>query len=107
MTENPGEAARLYARKLLYWFAFENDVVSDRLVPGGSGAGPPWLRSLAMLLGYGVLFGLLVVRLALVRRIPFSALDVLLLALYLGAWGWRTRSTSPASAFAFPSTGCW
>jgi hypothetical protein len=38
-----------------------------------------------MLLGYGVLFGLLVVRLALVRRIPLSALEVLLLALYLGA----------------------
>jgi len=82
--ENPGAAAALYGRKLLYWFAPRNHLVSDRLVPGGSGAGPGWLRDAAMLLGYGVLTSILAVRLVLVRRDPLSSLEVLLLALYLG-----------------------
>jgi hypothetical protein len=85
MKENPGQAAALYLRKLLHWFAFRNDLVSDRLVPGGSGAGPPWLRDLVMLLGYGLLLGILGTRLILVRRYPLSPLEGLLLALYLGA----------------------
>ena len=82
--ENPGAAAALYGRKLLYWFAPWNNLVSDRLVPGGSGAGPGWLRAAAMLLGYGLLASILAVRLALARRDPLSSLEVLLLALYLG-----------------------
>lgn len=82
--ENPGEAAALYGRKLLYWFAPRNQLVSDRLVPGGSGAGPGWLRDAAMLLGYGLLTSILAVRLALARRDRLSSLEVLLLALYLG-----------------------
>ncbi|RPH66737.1 MAG: hypothetical protein EHM78_22945 [Myxococcaceae bacterium] len=82
--ENPGAAAALYGRKLLYWFAPWNNLVSDRLVPGGSGAGPGWLRDAAMLLGYGLLASILAVRLALARRDPLSSLEVLLLALYLG-----------------------
>ena len=83
--ENPGAAAALYGRKLLYWFAPWNNLVSDRLVPGGSGAGPGWFRDAAMLLGYGLLMSILAVRLALARRDPLSSLEVLLLALYLGA----------------------
>lgn len=82
--ENPGAAAALYGRKLLYWFAPWNNLVSDRLVPGGSGAGPGWLRDAVMALGYGLLTSILVVRLALGRRDPLSSLEVLLLALYLG-----------------------
>jgi 4-amino-4-deoxy-L-arabinose transferase-like glycosyltransferase len=84
MGENPGAAAALYGRKLLYWFAPWNDLVSDRLMPGGSGAGPRWLRAAAMLVGYGLLMSLLAVRLALARRDPPSSLELLLLALYLG-----------------------
>jgi hypothetical protein len=82
--ENPGAAAALYGRKLLYWFAPWNDLVSDRLMPGGSGAGPGWLRDAAMLVGYGLLTSILAVRLVLVRRDPLSSLEVLLLVLYLG-----------------------
>jgi hypothetical protein len=82
--ENPGEAAALYGRKLLYWFAPTNQLASDRLVPGGSGAGPRWQRDAAMLLGYGLLMSILVVRLALARRDRLSSLELLLLALYLG-----------------------
>lgn len=74
----------LYGRKLLYWFAPRNQLVSDRLVPGGSGAGPGWLRDGLMVLGYGLLMSILAVRLALARRLPFSSLEVLLLVLYLG-----------------------
>ena len=82
--ENPTDAALLYGRKLLYWFAPRNKLVSDRLVPGGSGAGPRWLRDGLMVLGYGLLMSILAVRLSLSRRFPFSSLEVLLLALYLG-----------------------
>jgi len=83
--ENPGEAASLYAEKLLSWFSFRNQLVSDRLVPGGSGAGPPWLRDLAMLLGYGFLTAVLLVRLGVARRLPLTPLEVLLLVLYVAA----------------------
>ena len=82
--ENPGAAAALYGRKLLYWFAPTNQLVSDRLVPGGAGAGPGWLRDAAMVGGYGLLMAILAVRLALARRERLSSLEVLLLALYLG-----------------------
>jgi hypothetical protein len=82
--ENPGEAAALYGRKLLYWFAPTNELASDRLVPGGSGAGPRWQRDVAMLLGYGLLVSILFVRLVLARRDRPSSLEVLLLVLYLG-----------------------
>jgi len=84
MRENPEQAAILYLKKLLYWFSFRNPVVSDRIVPGGSAAGPPWLRDLIMLLGYGVLVAILLLRFAMLRRHPLSALEVLFLTLYLG-----------------------
>jgi len=82
--ENPGHAAILYLKKLLHWFAFRNEVVSDRLVPGGAGAGPRWLRDLIMIFTYGLLIGILLLRFVLVRRYPFSRLEVRLLALYVG-----------------------
>jgi len=82
--ENPGEAASLYGRKLLYWFAPTNQLVSDRLVPGGSGTGPMKLRSAVMVLGYGLLMSILIIRLALARRDRLTSLEVLLLALYVG-----------------------
>jgi hypothetical protein len=85
MREHPRQAASLYAEKLLSWFAVRNQLVSDRLVPDGSGAGPPWLRGLVMALGYGLLGAIALVRLAAARRVPFTALEVLLAVLYLGA----------------------
>lgn len=84
MADNPGAASLLYLKKLLYWFAFRNDLASDRIVPGGSGAGPPWLRDAIMALGYGLLLAILILRLARLRRHPLHELEVLLLALYLG-----------------------
>jgi hypothetical protein len=82
--ENPGDAFVLYVQKFLYWFAYRNEVVSDRAVPGGSGAGPVALRDLVMLLTYGSMLLVLVVRLALVRRYPMTSWEGLLLALYVG-----------------------
>jgi hypothetical protein len=101
MRENPGAAARLYLRKLLYWFAFRNELASDRVLPGGSGAGPSWIRELVMLLGYGLLLAILLLRLAFFRRQPLCALEALLLALYLGGgmayaiWFTRIRFRLP------------
>ena len=82
--ENPGDALALYLKKFLYWFSYRNEVVSDRVVPGGSGAGPESLRNLVMLLTYGPLLLVLVLRLALFRRYPMTSWEVLLLALYVG-----------------------
>ena len=82
--ERPREAAELYAKKLVFWFAFRNELVSDRIVPGGSGSGPPWLRDAVMAITYGLLLGILLVRLALVRSHPMQSLEGLILALYLG-----------------------
>ncbi len=85
MREHPGKAASLYAEKLLSWFAVGNQLVSDRLLPDGSGAGPPWLRGLVMAVGYGLLGAIALVRLAAARRVSLTALEVLLAVLYLGA----------------------
>jgi hypothetical protein len=85
--ENPGDAFVLYVQKFLYWFSYRNEVVSDRVVPGGAGAGPVAIRDLVMLLTYGSLLLLLIVRLALVRRYPMTSWEVLLLALYVGGGG--------------------
>ena len=84
LRERPREAAELYAKKLVFWFAFRNELISDRIVPGGSGSGPPWLRDAVMAITYGLLLGILLVRLALVRSHPMQSLEGLILALYLG-----------------------
>jgi hypothetical protein len=84
IVENPGEAATLYGRKLLYWFAPTNQLVSDRLVPGGPGTGPTMFRNVVMVLGYGLLMSILILRLVLARRDRLTSLEVLLLALYVG-----------------------
>lgn len=83
MVENPGQAAWLYLRKLLYWFAPTNPLVSDRM-PGGPGTGPLMFRTAVMVLGYGLLMSIGIVRLALARRDRLTPLEVLLLALYVG-----------------------
>ena len=82
--ERPAEAATLYLKKFLHWFAFRNALVSDLIVAGGAGAGPAWLRDALMLISYGLLLGILGLRLALLRRHPIDALEGLILALYLG-----------------------
>jgi len=84
IVENPGDAASLYVRKLLYWFSPTNQLVSDRVVPGGPGTGPILLRNAVMVLGYGLLMSILIIRLGLARRDPLTSLEVLLLALYVG-----------------------
>jgi len=81
---DPRRAGMLYVQKFLHWFAFYNEVVSDRLLPGGAGAGPRWLRDLVMVLTYGLLIGILLLRLVTVRRHPLTGLEGLLLALYVG-----------------------
>ncbi|MGZ6126016.1 MAG: hypothetical protein ACXWLR_13700, partial [Myxococcales bacterium] len=99
--ENPLAASALYLRKLLYWFAFRNELASDRIVPGGSAAGPPWLRDIVMALGYGLLLAVLILRLTRIRSLPLPALEVLLLGLYLGGgmayavWFTRIRFRLP------------
>jgi hypothetical protein len=95
MTENLAEAARLYARKLLYWFAFENDAVSDRPcpaareqdLPGSEPRHAPGLRSPLRAPGGAP---------GVVRLMPrFSALDVLLLAPLPGGRAGATVSLHP------------
>ena len=82
--ENPGRAFTLYVQKFLFWFHFRNTISSDKVVPGGAGAGTVWLRDLLMLVTYGPLLGVLLFRLALFRKYPLSSLETLFVALYLG-----------------------
>jgi 4-amino-4-deoxy-L-arabinose transferase-like glycosyltransferase len=85
MRKNPGRTFVLYWQKFLYWFTYSNELASDRAVPGGSASGPQWLRDVIMACTYGPLLGILILRLLLVRRFPLSSLEVLFLALYVGA----------------------
>jgi hypothetical protein len=82
--DDPTGAGVLYVKKFLFWFSIRNELLSDKVVPGGAGAGERWLRDLIMLSSYGILLGLLLVRLVLWRRFPFAGLELLLLWLYIG-----------------------
>lgn len=73
--QHPAAAARLYARKLLNYFNYRNDLYV-------SSEGGTW-RDLLMLATYGPLLALLAVRLALIRRWPPSRFEWCCIALYL------------------------
>jgi hypothetical protein len=72
---HPGRAARLYVLKVLNYFNYRND-----LRTGGRSSA---LADLAVGVTYGTLLALVIVRLALARRRPLSALEGLLLGIYL------------------------
>jgi 4-amino-4-deoxy-L-arabinose transferase-like glycosyltransferase len=73
--DNPGRAAGLYLQKVLNYFNFRNELVTQ------SEASP--LRDLLVLLTYGPLLLILLARLALKRRFPLDPTEWLWIALYL------------------------
>lgn len=83
--ENPAQSLIRYVHKFFYWFHYRNDLISDRVIPGGASDVPKRARDLIMLFTYGPLLGLLLVRLALFRRYSISNLELLFVALYIGA----------------------
>lgn len=85
MRNDPGRTFTLFCQKFAYWFAYSNQLTSDQVVPGGASGVPHGVRDLVMLLTYGPLLALLVLRLLMVRRDPPTALEVLIVALYLCA----------------------
>jgi hypothetical protein len=75
MRENPGRALRLYVAKFLNYFNYRNELRTANETS-------PW-RRLVMLLTYGPLLALLVLRLALWRRWPPGDLERFAVLLYL------------------------
>jgi hypothetical protein len=82
---HPGRAGLLYAGKFLHWFAPSNRLLSDGSLPGGASAVPRRVRDFLLLLAYGTLLLLLVLRLSLARHLPLTDLELLCGALYLAA----------------------
>jgi hypothetical protein len=73
---NPREAAKLYCLKVLNYFNFRNELATR------SEASP--MRDYTMLLTYGPLLAMFCIRCVACKRWPFSAWELLLVALYLG-----------------------
>jgi hypothetical protein len=69
------EAAKLYLRKCLYYFSYRNDL---SIKAEGSRA-----KDAVMLVSYGTLLGLLLLRLVLIGRYRPSRLEWMLLTLYV------------------------
>ncbi len=76
-TGQPVAAAKLYLRKLLYYFAFRNNL----LVKNRFGL----LRSIVMFVTYYPLLLCLVFRLISAHRVPLSRTEKLLVAIYIGS----------------------
>jgi 4-amino-4-deoxy-L-arabinose transferase-like glycosyltransferase len=74
---HPGQAAKLYVQKFLNYFNYRN-----RLYTRSEGSG---LKDGLVLVTYGPLLSLALVRWLLARRVPLSAFEVLLFALYLSS----------------------
>ncbi len=73
--ENPRQAAALYVRKLLHHFHFRNRLHTASEQSSG--------RDLVMALGYGLLLGLVLLRLAVASRCPLTRTEGFILILYL------------------------
>ena len=72
---DPGRALRLYALKTLNYFNYRNELVTQ--------SESSMLRDLVMLLTYGALLGLLVLRFWWARRYPLSEMELWLVLIYL------------------------
>ena len=75
ITSHPGEAARLYVLKVLNYFNFRNELVTRA-------EATPW-KDILMLVTYGPLLVVFLLRLLQLARIKLSPLEVLLSGLYL------------------------
>lgn len=82
---DPERFFRLYGAKFLHWFDYSNRLMSDGLEQGASSV-PVNTREVILLVTYfTVILGPLLVRLFFLRRVPFTRIEWLFLALWIGA----------------------
>ena len=77
MRDNPGRTAKLYAMKFVNYFNYKNTLVTKRETS--------LLRNIVVLLTYGPLLALAVVRLFLSRRVPLTQYERFAYILYLAS----------------------
>jgi Dolichyl-phosphate-mannose-protein mannosyltransferase len=82
---NPARTFKLYCQKLLYWFAYSNQLASDVVIKDGASDVSARVRNIIMFCSYIPLLGVFLVRLFLVRRFPLSDIEVLFVTLYLAS----------------------
>lgn len=74
VAENPASAARLYVAKWLHYFSYRDELATESEATGA--------RELLMLVTYGPLFALTLLRLGFWRRLPVRRDELLLIALF-------------------------
>ncbi len=82
ISADPGRAAQLYLGKFLHWFDYSNSLLSDA---NGAASSQFSLREAVLLASWIILILPLVAHLMMCRRVPFTAFDVLVLGLWIGA----------------------
>jgi len=85
IARDPGRAVRLYFGKFLHWFDYSNTLVSDDVIEGGASSIKADTREIILLVTYLILVGPLLLRLLMVRRYPFKPIEILFIAIWIGA----------------------
>lgn len=86
ITADPSRFIQRYVGKFVHWFHFSNRLLSDRVMEAGASAVPVRLREIILFAAWTVLIvGPLLVRLAMVRRIPMKGIEILFLTLWVAA----------------------
>lgn len=111
MTGDPARTIRLYFGKFLHWFDYSNKLVSDDVVEGGASAIKADLRDMILFGAYMIIVLPLLAHLILIRRYPFKPVEILFLALWIGAglayaiFFTRVRFRLPFDWFVIASNG--
>ena len=83
---DPGRFVQLYAGKFLHWFHFSNRLLSDKVLEEGASSVPVGTREIILFVAWSLLImGPLLLRLAMIRRVPMRRIEFLFFALWIGA----------------------
>ncbi|MDJ0637236.1 MAG: glycosyltransferase family 39 protein [Paracoccaceae bacterium] len=83
---DPAQFFSRYVGKFIHWFHFSNQLLSDNELEGGASSVSASARDIILLAAWSVLIiGPLLLRLAMIRKVPIRRLEVLFFALWITA----------------------